>query len=146
MWKNLPKLGLLSAMALCGVMATDANAQDKIRWKMQSAFASTLTHLGPSGLRFSKNIDRMSDGKFEVKFFEPGALVPPLECFEAVSKGWIEFVLDDARLPHGQVCIACLLHHGAIRSLVGRVPGLEVARRWQQAAGRDLRQAWSRGG
>ena len=90
MLKNLPKLGLLSATALCGVMATDANAQDKIRWKMQSAFASTLTHLGPSALRFSKNIDRMSGGKFEAKFFEPGALVLPLECFEAVSKGSID--------------------------------------------------------
>jgi len=25
-----------------------------------------------------------------VKFFEPGALIPPLECFDAVSKGSIE--------------------------------------------------------
>ena len=32
----------------------------------------------------------MSGGKFEVKFFEPGALIPPLECFDAVSKGSIE--------------------------------------------------------
>ena len=41
-------------------------------------------------MRFSKNIERMSGGKFEVKFFEPGALIPPLECFDAVSKGSIE--------------------------------------------------------
>ena len=87
MWKHLNKLGLLGATALCSVLATDVNAQDKIRWKMQSAFASSLTHLGPSALRFSKNIDRMSGGKFEMKFYEPGALIPPLECFEAVSKG-----------------------------------------------------------
>ena len=32
----------------------------------------------------------MSGGKFEIKFFEPGALIPPLECFDAVSKGSIE--------------------------------------------------------
>ena len=32
----------------------------------------------------------MSGGKFEVKFYEPGALIPPLECFDAVSKGSIE--------------------------------------------------------
>ena len=45
------KLGLLGASALMlTAMATDANAQaqDKTRWKMQSAFASSLTHLGPS--------------------------------------------------------------------------------------------------
>ncbi len=32
----------------------------------------------------------MSGGQFEIKFFEPGALIPPLECFDAVSKGSIE--------------------------------------------------------
>jgi len=91
MTKGLFKLGVLgvSALAIAG-MATAANAQDKVRWKMQSAFASSLTHLGPSGVRFSKDIERMSGGKFDVKFFEPGALIPPLECFDAVSKGSIE--------------------------------------------------------
>jgi len=69
---------------------TAANAQERVRWKMQSAFGSSLPHLGPSGVRFSKDIERMSGGKFEVKFYEPGALIPPLECFDAVSKGSIE--------------------------------------------------------
>ena len=41
-------------------------------------------------MRFTKDIERMSGGKFEVKFYEPGALIPPLECFDAVSKGSIE--------------------------------------------------------
>jgi TRAP-type mannitol/chloroaromatic compound transport system substrate-binding protein len=89
--KSLLKLGVLGVSTLTfTLVVTTAHAQDKTRWKMQSAFASTLTHLGPSGIRFSKNIDRMSGGKFEVKFFEPGALIPPLECFDAVSKGSIE--------------------------------------------------------
>ena len=91
MSRSLLKLGVLGASTLTfTLLATTAHAQDKVRWKMQSAFASTLTHLGPSGVRFSKNVDRMSGGKFEVKFFEPGALIPPLECFDAVSKGSIE--------------------------------------------------------
>ena len=91
MSKSLLKLGVLGVSTLTfTLVVTTAHAQDKTRWKMQSAFASTLTHLGPSGIRFSKNIDRMSGGKFEVKFFEPGALIPPLECFDAVSKGSIE--------------------------------------------------------
>jgi TRAP-type mannitol/chloroaromatic compound transport system substrate-binding protein len=91
MSKSLLKLGAAAAcaLALAGI-ATAANAQDKIRWKMQSAFGSALTHLGPSGVRFTKDLERMSGGKFEVKFFEPGALIPPLECFDAVSKGSIE--------------------------------------------------------
>lgn len=96
MLTNPLKSGLvaLSAIGLAAfnlaAVSTDAGAQTKVRWKMQSAFGSQLPHLGPSGLRFSKDIERMSDGKFEVKFYEPGALIPPLECFDAVSKGSIE--------------------------------------------------------
>ena len=91
MSKSLLRAGVVGASAAAlMLMATAASAQDKVRWKMQSAFGSSLTHLGPSGVRFVKDIERMSGGKFEVKFFEPGALIPPLECFDAVSKGSIE--------------------------------------------------------
>lgn len=73
-----------------GAAAQDAAAQPRVRWKMQSANPSTLPHNGPSGVRFVKDIERLSGGRFEIKFFEPGALIPPLECFDAVSKGSIE--------------------------------------------------------
>ena len=32
----------------------------------------------------------MSDGKFILQFFEPGALIPTNECFDAASKGSVE--------------------------------------------------------
>jgi TRAP-type mannitol/chloroaromatic compound transport system substrate-binding protein len=88
---SLLKCGLVAASAMgLAFVSTEASAQSKVRWKMQSAFGSQLPHLGPSGVRFSKDIERMSDGKFDIKFYEPGALIPPLECFESVSKGSIE--------------------------------------------------------
>ena len=70
--------------------ASDADAQGKIKWKMQSAFASSLAHLGPAGQRIANYVTTISRGRFELKFFEPGALIPPLECFDAVSKGSVE--------------------------------------------------------
>lgn len=91
MARGLLKLGVLGISALALISAvSDATAQERVRWKMASAFGSQLPHLGPSGLRFSKDIERMSAGRFEVKFFEPGALVPALECFDPVAKGSIE--------------------------------------------------------
>jgi TRAP-type mannitol/chloroaromatic compound transport system substrate-binding protein len=78
------------ALVLTLAAATEAAAQERVRWKMQSAFTSTLAHLGTSGVRFTENIDRLSGGNFELKFFEPGALVPALECFDAASKGSVE--------------------------------------------------------
>src|SRR5215207_8469461 len=91
MMKSTLLMGLagLSVLALTAV-TTDANAQEKVRWKIQSAFGGQLPHLGTSAVRFAKNVERLSGGKLEIKFFEPGALIPPLECFDAVSKGSIE--------------------------------------------------------
>ena len=91
MKKGVLTLGLLSvSVCACLGLANEAQAQDKIRWKMQSAFGSQLPHLGPPGQRFSKDIELMSGGKLEIRFYEPGALVPALECFDAVSKGSVE--------------------------------------------------------
>ena len=75
-------LAAVTALAFAAVSTVSLAQQKKISWKMQSAFASTLPHLGPSGVRFSKDIERMSGGQFEIKFYEPGALIPPLECFD----------------------------------------------------------------
>ena len=79
--------GLAASVAM---VATQANAQDRVRWKMQSAFGSSLIHLGPSGLRFAERVNQMSGGAFDIRFQEPGALVPALEAFDSVSKGAIE--------------------------------------------------------
>jgi len=85
-------LKLVAAGVALALAATSGSAlaQKRVKWKMQSAFGGTLPHLGTSGVRFSKNISEATDGRFEIKFYEPGALVPALECFDAASKGSVE--------------------------------------------------------
>ena len=85
----------VSALAIATVFALgsfgDAAAQDKrIRWNMGSAFGSKLTQLGTLGVSLSEKIDRSTGGNIRLKFFEPGALVPPLEMFDAVSAGSLD--------------------------------------------------------
>jgi TRAP-type mannitol/chloroaromatic compound transport system substrate-binding protein len=80
-------LGLAGGMVLGTSAETDAK---KVRWKMQSTFSSKLPHLGTSAVRFTHNVKDMTDGDLNIKFFEPGTLVPSLECFDAVSKGVLE--------------------------------------------------------
>lgn len=80
-------VGLIGGLALAASAPADAA---KVRWKMQSTFGSSLPHLGTSGVRFVENVKVMSGGDINIKFFEPGALVPSLECFDAVSKGSLE--------------------------------------------------------
>ena len=80
----------VALVATLGLGPTDSSAQERVRWKMQSAFPGNLSHLGTSAKRLEAMVERVSGGNFELKFFEPGALVPALECFDAASKGSVE--------------------------------------------------------
>ena len=81
-------LAVASAMLL-GVQT--ASAQDKkVRIQMQSNFASTLALLGPNAKFTVDQINKVSGGSIEMKFFEPGALVPPAQAFDAVSSGALD--------------------------------------------------------
>ena len=87
----LKVVAIAAAATVAGLALTpEAEAQQRIRWKLHSAWGSTVPHLGTSAVRFSKNIERMSGGRFTMKFFEPGALIPANEGFDATSKGSIE--------------------------------------------------------
>ena len=123
------------------VIALPAQAQDKVRWKMQSAFGAQLPHIGTSAVRFSKNIERLSRRQVRDQVLRAGCADPAAGVLRRGVEGLDRIVLDDAGLPHRQVSGARLLHHGAVRAADRRVPRLEVVRRRQQAARRDLRQA-----
>ena len=86
--KAVAVAGLAAAFTLTA--ASNVHAAKRVKWKMQNAWSATLPHLGTSAVRFVKNVADMTENKFQIKNFEPGALVPALECFDAVSKGSIE--------------------------------------------------------
>ena len=59
-------------------------------YKVASIFPTSLPLLGENSRKFVENVKRASDGKLNLKLFEPGALVPGLESIPAVSKGSLE--------------------------------------------------------
>ena len=61
--------------------ATAATAKTKLN--MGATFPSKLTQLGSMGKILEANVAAISAGELELKFFEPGALVPALELFDA---------------------------------------------------------------
>ena len=61
-----------------------------IHWKMASAYPGSLPQLGTMAQKLDRDIWRVSDGLLEMKFHEPGALVAPLEMFDAVRAGVID--------------------------------------------------------
>jgi TRAP-type mannitol/chloroaromatic compound transport system substrate-binding protein len=79
------------AAGLLGVaIASAAQAQDRVRWQVPIAFASTLTALGDTLPWVAEQVEKMSDGNIQFIVAEPGKVVPALGIFDAVSEGKIE--------------------------------------------------------
>jgi TRAP-type mannitol/chloroaromatic compound transport system substrate-binding protein len=74
---------------LAAASVTDAQAE-RVRWKMGSAFPSKLVQLGSLGVSVADKLDKISGGDIQIQFFEPHALVPPLEMFDAISAGSLD--------------------------------------------------------
>ena len=64
-----------------------ASSQEVVNWSMPSSFPGTMILAGTGGKDFEENVRVLSDGTLNIRFFDPGALVPPLEIFDAVSAG-----------------------------------------------------------
>jgi TRAP-type mannitol/chloroaromatic compound transport system substrate-binding protein len=81
---------LLFAILAVLVLNLPAYAGEAVKWKMQIAFPSRLPVAGEAIKRFEKNIAGLSAGAFEIKAYEPNALVPALQGFDAVKHGSID--------------------------------------------------------
>jgi TRAP-type mannitol/chloroaromatic compound transport system substrate-binding protein len=78
----------VTAAAAVSLGAVAASAQDKkVRIQMQSNFASTLALLGPNANYTVDQIKKLSAGSIDIKFFEPGALVPASQAFDSMPLG-----------------------------------------------------------
>lgn len=81
----------VAAAAAVACASGPAVAQDKkVRMQMQSNFASTLALLGPNANYTVDQIRKLSAGSIDIKFFEPGALVPPGQAFDSVASGALD--------------------------------------------------------
>ena len=61
-----------------------------INWNMASAFGSKLIQLGSLGKDLTEKLAKVSGNQIQLEFYEPNALVPPLEMFEAVAEGKLD--------------------------------------------------------
>ena len=94
----------LSALCISAGVATPADAQEKIRWKVQATFNTGWPALGDPIARVSKTLDAATDGRIKLKIFEPGKIVPPLEISPSISNGSLPaaynyLAYDQGRIP-----------------------------------------------
>lgn len=81
---------IFAAATMVSLHSTTADAQEKVRWRLQSYYTLSTDVIGPNGERVTENVRDMTDGNFDIKFFEPGALIPGPSVFDAVSSGSID--------------------------------------------------------
>ncbi|MBM3490233.1 MAG: TRAP transporter substrate-binding protein [Alphaproteobacteria bacterium] len=79
-----------AATLLAFAVGMNQASADKVRWKLGSSYPSNLDVIGENITRYVENVKTMTNGDVELRFFEPGALVPALQVFDAVSTGAID--------------------------------------------------------
>ncbi len=86
-----------TAFALAAAISVSAfapqpalSAEDTVRWKLASAYPGRMVQLGQLGKNLPKKLRAISGGKIRLRFYEPRALAPPLEYFDAIAKGAID--------------------------------------------------------
>lgn len=105
---------LFAALGLAGCkddkaaseQAAAAPAQS-FQWKMVTAWPKNYPGLGTAAERLAERVATMSGGRLTIKVYAGGELVPPLEVFDAVSRGTAE------------------LGHGAAYYWKGKVPAAQ---------------------
>ncbi len=104
---------LLAALGLAGCKDDQASTEQAAapaqhyQWKMVTAWPKNFPGLGTAAERLAERVKAMSGGRLSIKVYAGGELVPPLEVFDAVSRGTAE------------------LGHGAAYYWKGKVPAAQ---------------------
>ena len=112
--KNVTSFGRATAVTAAlsilsfGGIASDASAQDKIKWKVQATFNTGWPGLGDPVARLAETLSTVTDGRITLKVFEPGKIVPPLEISPSISRGDLPAAYNYMAYDQGRIPAAVL--------------------------------------
>jgi TRAP-type mannitol/chloroaromatic compound transport system substrate-binding protein len=81
-----------AAGAAVGAIAVPALAQTQptINWRLASSFPKSLDTIYGAAETFSKRVSALTNGKFNIRIFAGGEIVPALQVMDAVQAGTVE--------------------------------------------------------
>ena len=81
-----------ATVAAAGTLAAPAIAQSspELKWRMASSFPKALDTIFGSAEIFTKYVSEATDGKFQIRLFAAGEIVPGLQVADAVQNGTVE--------------------------------------------------------
>ena len=84
---------LIVAAALAGTIAApamaDGHALPELNWRLATSVPPTIEFY-EGAVTFAEEVERMTNGKFKIRVFAGGELVPAFGVFDAVSDGTVE--------------------------------------------------------
>jgi len=78
--------GLLASLAT-PALATDG---PNVRWRLASSFPKSLDTIYTAAEHLANRVKRMTAGRFQIRVFAGGEIVPGLQVLDAVSQGTVE--------------------------------------------------------
>jgi TRAP-type mannitol/chloroaromatic compound transport system substrate-binding protein len=101
-------LALAAGVTACGQQQGDCEgeaqgAAETFEWNMVTSWPPRLPGLGLGAEHIGQRIEKASNGRLKVKLYAGGELVPPLEVFDAVSRGTAQLGHDAAYYHRGKV-------------------------------------------
>jgi len=66
------------------------NELPSVNWRLTSSFPKTLNTLYGTAEDFAANVSELTQGRFQIKTYQPNEIIPALGVFDAVSSGNIE--------------------------------------------------------
>jgi TRAP-type mannitol/chloroaromatic compound transport system substrate-binding protein len=91
----MQRRGFLNRAAIAGagaaaLAAPAAHAQATVRWRMSTSWPKSLDNMYGSAELLCKRVGELSGGRFEIRAFPGGEIVPPAQNMDAVSNGTVE--------------------------------------------------------
>jgi len=101
-------LAVAAGLAGCakpeGNCSADASASTQsFEWSCVTSWPPRFPGLGMAVENLAERLDRASGGRLKIKVYGGGELVPPLEVFDAVSRGVVEMGHDASYYQKGKV-------------------------------------------
>jgi TRAP-type mannitol/chloroaromatic compound transport system substrate-binding protein len=67
-----------------------AQTQPSLRWRLTSSFPKSLETIYGGGEFFAERVNKLTDGKFNIRVFAAGDIVPAFQALDAVQQGTVE--------------------------------------------------------
>jgi TRAP-type mannitol/chloroaromatic compound transport system substrate-binding protein len=81
---------VLALLLAGGLLASASTAAETVTLRVQNTVPSSIAVIGPAMEELDRSVAALTEGTLRLRPYEPGALVPALQTFEAVAAGAVD--------------------------------------------------------